>query len=61
MNQCTKIIENQIINISFRQYLLGIEVAKEVTGPLKIIHQYVDMPKQKLNITDKATGEVTQV
>ncbi|XP_044727443.1 neutral ceramidase isoform X2 [Chrysoperla carnea] len=54
----TQIIANRLYD---KAYLLGIEVAKEVTGPLKIIHQYVDMPKQRLNITNRATGEVTQI
>ena len=37
------------------------EGAKEVTGPIAVIHQFVDMPSQKAEYVDPVTSERVQV
>ena len=47
--------------IFYFQRLWGSGQATEVKGPVRVVHRYVDMPKQKANFYNATTKKVEEV
>ncbi|XP_050531890.1 neutral ceramidase-like isoform X2 [Daktulosphaira vitifoliae] len=58
MKESTKIIAERLFEKAFE--LMKNKPEIEITGPIKSIHQYVDMTKEEVEYTDLNTGELIQ-
>ncbi|XP_053985097.1 neutral ceramidase [Hylaeus volcanicus] len=59
MYESTSIIANKIFKESWRLWQDG--NAKEVIGPLRVVHRYVNMPEQTVEFYNETTGETEMV
>lgn len=59
MYESTSIIANKIFKESWRLWLSG--NAKEVIGPVRVVHRYVNMPEQTAEFYNETTSKLEEV
>ncbi|XP_058788791.1 neutral ceramidase [Phymastichus coffea] len=59
MFESTSIIAHKIFDEAWNLWSSG--MASEVKGPLRVVHRFVDMPKQKASFYNQTSGKVEEV